>query len=113
MRHLVIDVMRVAQRKHMIHGLVEANQKRHGPPSEAVVVAVTNGHLDSGVWERIFSGQAEWLARESWRPAAKTGAGQDYWGVGALRAILSVVAYGSGGPQPRDGLDDKMAGVES
>ncbi len=30
-----------------------------------VVVAVTNGRLDFGTWERIFSGQAEWLARES------------------------------------------------
>lgn len=26
---------------------------------------VTNGRLDSGTWERICSGQAEWLARES------------------------------------------------
>jgi hypothetical protein len=38
-----------------------------------VVVAVTNGRLDgralltrtSGTWVQIFSGQAEWLARES------------------------------------------------
>jgi hypothetical protein len=38
-----------------------------------VVVAVTNSRLDGfaqlagmfGTWERIFSGQAEWLARES------------------------------------------------
>jgi thiamine phosphate synthase YjbQ (UPF0047 family) len=30
-----------------------------------VVVAVTNGRLDFGTWERIFQGQAEWLARES------------------------------------------------
>jgi thiamine phosphate synthase YjbQ (UPF0047 family) len=30
-----------------------------------VVVVVTNGRLDSGTWERIFRGQAEWLARES------------------------------------------------
>jgi thiamine phosphate synthase YjbQ (UPF0047 family) len=30
-----------------------------------VVVAVTDGRLDVGTWERIFSGQAEWLARES------------------------------------------------
>jgi hypothetical protein len=45
---------------------------RDGPPSEAVV-AVTNGRLDGfaelaeifGTWERIFSGQAERLARES------------------------------------------------
>jgi hypothetical protein len=26
----------------------------HGPPSEAVVVAVTNGWLDFGSWERIL-----------------------------------------------------------
>ena len=32
---------------------------------EAVVVAVANGHLGFGTWERIFWGQAEWLARES------------------------------------------------
>jgi hypothetical protein len=30
-----------------------------------VVVAVTNGRLDSGTCEWIFQGQAEWLARES------------------------------------------------
>jgi secondary thiamine-phosphate synthase enzyme len=30
-----------------------------------VVVAVTNGRLDFGTWERILAGQAEWLARES------------------------------------------------
>ena len=30
-----------------------------------VVVAVTNGRLDFGTWERISSGQAGWLARES------------------------------------------------
>jgi thiamine phosphate synthase YjbQ (UPF0047 family) len=30
-----------------------------------VVVAVTKGRLDFGTWERIFSGQAERLARES------------------------------------------------
>jgi secondary thiamine-phosphate synthase enzyme len=46
-----------------------------------VVVAVTNGRLDFGTWERIFSGQAEWLARESRRPAAEAGIGQDYRGV--------------------------------
>jgi thiamine phosphate synthase YjbQ (UPF0047 family) len=28
------------------------------------VVAVTNGRLDFGTWERIFQGQAEWLSRE-------------------------------------------------
>jgi hypothetical protein len=46
-----------------------------------VVVAVTNGRLDFGTWERIFQGQAEWLARESWRPAAEAGLGQDPWGM--------------------------------
>ena len=30
-----------------------------------VVVAVTNGRLDFGTWERIFRGQADRLARES------------------------------------------------
>jgi thiamine phosphate synthase YjbQ (UPF0047 family) len=30
-----------------------------------VVVAGTNGRPDFGTWERIFSGQAGWLARES------------------------------------------------
>jgi hypothetical protein len=34
-------------------------------PRRAAVVAVTNGRLDFGNWERIFQGQAEWLARES------------------------------------------------
>ena len=42
-------------------------------PRRAAVVAVTNGRLDGstelaevfGTWERIFQGQAEWLARES------------------------------------------------
>ncbi len=29
-----------------------------------VVVALTNSRLDFGTWERIFQGQAEWLARE-------------------------------------------------
>jgi thiamine phosphate synthase YjbQ (UPF0047 family) len=29
-------------------------------------------------WERIFSGQAEWLAHESRWPAAEAGAGQDH-----------------------------------
>ncbi|HSR29380.1 MAG TPA: hypothetical protein VLY63_02370 [Anaerolineae bacterium] len=43
----------------------DARLRRHGPPSEAVVVAVTNGRLDLGTWERIFSGQADRLARES------------------------------------------------
>jgi secondary thiamine-phosphate synthase enzyme len=44
-----------------------------------VVVAVTDGRLDFGTWERIFSGQTEWLARESrWLPA-EAGFGQDHW----------------------------------
>jgi hypothetical protein len=54
-----------------------------------VVVAVTNGRQDGfalltrtfGTWERIFSGQAEWLARESRRAAAEAGAGQDHRGM--------------------------------
>ena len=58
MRHLVIDVMRVAQRKHMIHGLVEAD--------------VTNGRLDGfawlaeifGTWERIFYGEFDGRRRK-------------------------------------------------
>jgi secondary thiamine-phosphate synthase enzyme len=57
-----------------------------------VVVAVTNGRLDGralltrtfGTWERIFQGQAEWLARESRRPAAEPGTGQDHRRVGAI-----------------------------
>jgi hypothetical protein len=32
----------------------DAHLKRHGPPSETVVVAVTNGRLDFGTSERIF-----------------------------------------------------------
>jgi hypothetical protein len=78
-----------------------------------VVVAVTNGRLDFGTWERIFSGQTEWLARESRRPAAEAGAGQDYREAVAIRAILSAMDCASGGPQQRDGLYDKMAGVEN
>jgi hypothetical protein len=71
-----------------------------------VMVAVTNGRLDFGTWERIFRGQAEWVARESRRPAPEAGVGQDHRRVGALRAILRVNACGSGGPQRRDGLYD-------
>jgi len=47
------------------------------------------------------------------RPASEAGVGQDHWGVGTLAAILSVMNCGSGGPEPRDGLYDKKAGVES
>jgi secondary thiamine-phosphate synthase enzyme len=54
-----------------------------------VVVAVTNGRLDCGTWERIFQGQVEWLTRESRRPAAEAGARQDHRRVGVLRGILS------------------------
>ena len=45
--------------------VADAHLNRHGPPSEAVVVAVTNGRLDFGTWERIFQSQAGGLARES------------------------------------------------
>ena len=82
-----------------------------GAPSEALVVAVTNGRLDFGKWERIFSGQTDWLARESRRPAAEAGAGPDLRRVGALRAILSVMDCGSGIPQQRDGPYDKWPGL--
>jgi thiamine phosphate synthase YjbQ (UPF0047 family) len=34
----------------------DAHLKRHGPPS-AAVVAVTNGRLGFGTWERIFYGE--------------------------------------------------------
>ena len=45
--------------------LADAHLKRHGAPSEAVVVAVTNGRLNGfallaeifGTWERIFYGE--------------------------------------------------------
>jgi secondary thiamine-phosphate synthase enzyme len=43
-----------------------------------VVVAITDGRLDFGPWEQIFQGQAEWLARESRRPAPKTCSGQNH-----------------------------------
>jgi hypothetical protein len=43
----------------------DAHLKRYGLPSAAVAVAVTNGRLDFGTWERIFSSQVEWLAWES------------------------------------------------
>jgi hypothetical protein len=45
--------------------------------------------------------QTEWLARESRRPAAEVGAGQDRRGAEVLRAIMSLIARGSGMPQPR------------
>ena len=55
-----------------------------------VVVAVTNGRLDFGTWERIFSGQAEGLARESRRAAPEACAGQDHRRVGAEPAAYGV-----------------------
>ena len=66
-----------------------------------VVVAVTNGRLDDstelaevfGTWERIFQGQTEWLARESRRPAAEAGVGQDYRGVGMLLVSLQPAQH--------------------
>jgi hypothetical protein len=60
-----------------------------------VVVAVTNGRLDFGTWERFFQGQAERLARESRRAPSEAGVGQDHWGVGAPRAIPAVIEYGT------------------
>jgi secondary thiamine-phosphate synthase enzyme len=84
------------------------------------VVAATNGRLDLGTWARIFQGQAEWLTRGSRRPAPQAGVGQEpqaflrnHWGIGVLRATMSVIAYGSRGPQRRGGLYDKKAGAES
>jgi thiamine phosphate synthase YjbQ (UPF0047 family) len=35
----------------------DAHLKRHGPPSVAVVVAVTNGRLDFGTWKPISYGE--------------------------------------------------------
>jgi hypothetical protein len=49
-----------------------------------VVVAVTNGGLDFGTWERIFQGQPFRLARGSRRPPAQAGAGQNHRGVTAI-----------------------------
>jgi thiamine phosphate synthase YjbQ (UPF0047 family) len=36
----------------------------HVPRSEAVVVAVTNGRLDLGTWERIFYGEFDGRRRK-------------------------------------------------
>ena len=36
----------------------------HGLPSEAVVVAVTNGRLGYGTWERIFYGDVDGRRRK-------------------------------------------------
>ena len=95
----------------------DAHLKRHGPPSEAVVVAVTNGRLEG------FASSPKSLARGSgscvsWmadlgvrRPAAEAGVGQDYRRIGALRAILRGMDCRSGGPQRRDGLYDGMVGA--
>jgi hypothetical protein len=54
-------------RLSILDRIADAHLKRHGAPSEAVVVAVTNGRQDGfvlltrtfGTWERIFSGQTE------------------------------------------------------
>jgi hypothetical protein len=59
------------------------------------VVAVTDGRLDFGTWERIFQGQVEWLTRESRRPAAEAGARQDHRGVAAITAILTSTDAGA------------------
>jgi thiamine phosphate synthase YjbQ (UPF0047 family) len=40
-------------------------------------VAMTNGRLDFGPEERSFSGQTEWLTRQSRRSPAEAGIGQD------------------------------------
>ena len=45
------------------------------------VVAVTQGRLDFGTWERIFQGQAARLARESRRAAAETSVGENHRGI--------------------------------
>jgi hypothetical protein len=83
----------------------ETGQVAHdGPPSAAVVVAVTNGCLD-GSTERstelaprarrdLWHLGADLLQRNRWA-AAEVGAGQDYRGVGVLRAVLSAGACGS------------------
>jgi hypothetical protein len=42
----------------------DAHLKRHGPPSEAVVVALTNGRLDFGTWEQIFYGNFDGRRRK-------------------------------------------------
>ena len=57
-----------------------------------VVVAVTAGRLDFGPWEQIFYGEFDGRRREA-------GVGQDYWRVGALRAIVAVIAHGTPRPQ--------------
>ena len=44
--------------------VADARLKRHGPPSAAVVVAVTDDRLDFNTWERILG--VSWMAdRES------------------------------------------------
>jgi len=54
-----------------------------------VGVAVTGGRLDFATWERICSGRAEWLARESRRPAAEAGAGEKSSG-STTRSFVTV-----------------------
>jgi hypothetical protein len=59
---------------------------------------VTNAHLDGstelaevfGTWNRILSGQAEWLAWQSrWAPS-KASAGQDHWRIAGPIGVLNV-----------------------
>jgi hypothetical protein len=72
-----------------------------------VVVAVTNGRLDSGTWERILQGQADWLARESRWPSPEAGVGQDHRGVAVIRAILPLAVDWPG--WWRSGREEKAA----
>jgi hypothetical protein len=44
--------------------VADAHLKRHGPPSAAVVVAVTDGRLDFGTWEKIFYGEFDGRRRK-------------------------------------------------
>jgi hypothetical protein len=53
------------------------------------------------------------LLRRIRRAASEAGVGQDHRGLGALRAVMSATAYGSGMPQQRDGLYQEKAGAEN